>query len=180
MLKLTTCSHLRIDILGKSSLIVAVVFVATFGLIPSPQVCHVGVMSCGPRHVMYQGRILKSGGKELADKLDEAQPRLSLVPFFIQESGLLMLLNAPSMLLLLLWLRLCQRLFLLVLLLLLLLLWWWSSSSLYIVVVIVAAAAAAVVLVVVLVLVVVILCISMILCIYNILPIRMLVILAHF
>ena len=45
---------------------------------------------------MYQGRILKSGGKELADKLDEAQPRLSLVPFFIQESGLLMLLNAPS------------------------------------------------------------------------------------
>ena len=23
------------------------------------------------RHVMYQGRILKSGGKELADKLDE-------------------------------------------------------------------------------------------------------------
>ena len=35
MLKLTTCSRLRIDILGKSSLIVAVVFVATFGLIPS-------------------------------------------------------------------------------------------------------------------------------------------------
>ena len=92
MLKLTTCSHLRIDILGKSSLFFLVVsyccwlfcifFARSLDPLLSPQVCQVGVMSCvgsGPRHVMYQGRILKSGGKELADKLDEAQPRLSLV-----------------------------------------------------------------------------------------------------
>lgn len=165
MLKLTTCSGLRIDILGKSSLIVAVFFVATFGLIPSPQVCHVGVMSCGPRHVMYQGRILKSGGKELADKLDEAQPRLSLVLYlfysrvrpldviecFVNAAAVALAALVPTPI------PVGAATLVAVVVVVVVI----------VIVVVIVAGAAAVVLVVVLVLVVVILCISMILCIYS-------------